>query len=153
MTNNQREQNSDEVKAKMFRKMGIDEVGGTTAIGIDQVEVGYLLIEYICDEGDLVLHFFWKEPPLPTHPPVRVVEHGLPVQDNYADWPDRFRELMWNTLIETFNLEYEHSRLDVDWIAELCSWFVCVKGVATIMRPPQSLIEKIAARIVSDLSS
>ena len=149
-----REQNSAEDKVKWFKKMGVDEVGGTSAIDLETVEVGYLLLEYMCDdEGDLIMHYFWRQPPPPNAGPYRQVGNGLPAQEIYADWPSNFRDMLWNKLLDTFRLRDERNRVEIEWIPELSSWFTCVKGVATIMKPPYSLLERIASELVSDLSS
>ena len=148
-----RVQNSDEEKVKAFKKMGIDEVGGTSAIDISTVEVGYLMVEFRCDDdGDLIMHYFWREPPPPNKSPVREVGSGLPAQDNYADWPANFRNVLWDRLLDTFNLTDEKHRVEIVWIPELYSWFACVKSIAVIMKPPESLIERIASEILSELS-
>ena len=152
--NEQREQNPTEKKMELFKKMGVAEVGSPEAVDLSTVEVGYLFTEYLCDEeGDLVLHFFWKEPPPPNQLPYRRVENGFPAQDNFAPWPANFREVLWNWLISTFHLEDEYSRVEIEWIPELFSWFACVKGVANIMKPPPELLENMVSRIASDISS
>ena len=152
--NNQREQNTIEKKIELLKKMGVDEVGSPEAIDLSTVDAGYLHSEYMCtDDGDLVLHFFWKEPPSPHQPSIRRVENGLPAQDNFAAWPTNFREVLWNRLLETFHVEDEPSRVEIEWIPELFSWYSCVKGVSNIMKPPPELIKRMVSGIVSDLSS
>jgi len=139
---------SEDRKKELFRKMGIDEVGGTAAVDLKVFEIGHLHTEYICDEGDLLMHFFWRKPPPKGAPPVRDPGNGMPLQDNYAPWPHGFRERLWSSTLETFKLMDEKHRVELEWISEFQSWCVFVRGVAKIITPPQPMLVKLATESI-----
>jgi len=143
------EQNTNERKAELFRKMGIDETGGTSAVDLKTFEVGHLHGEYLGDEGDLLMHFFWREPPPPGASPIREVGSGLPAQDNYAPWPANFRECLHESVLDMFKLREEPRRVEIEWIPELASLYVLVKGVTKIITPSKERLIKLAETILA----
>lgn len=142
-------QNTNERKAELFRKMGIDETGGTAPVDLKTFQVGHLHGEYLGDEGDLLLHFFWREPPPPGTAPIREVGSGLPAQDNYAPWPANFRECMRECVLDMFKLHDEQRRVEIEWIEELASLYVLVKGVTKIITPSEQRLIKLSETILS----
>lgn len=143
------EQNSNERKAELFRKTGVDEVGGTTPIDLRVLEVSHLRIEYIGDEGDLLMHFFWREPPPKGSPPYKITAPNFPAQDVYAPWPPYFREIMRESILDTFRLQDDQRRLEIEWVQELDSWYVLIKGVCKIITPPPDKLKQLASDILA----
>lgn len=149
-----KEQSSNERKMEMLKKMGVDDkAGSTAAIDLIKFEVNHLHVEYFCDEGDLLMHFFWREPPAKNAPPVRDPGSGMPIQDNYAPWPREFREKLWDGTIGTFKLRDELNRVELEWIPEFQSWCVFVRGVANIIAPSQHTIEGLAHTVLGSLAN
>jgi hypothetical protein len=142
------EQNSNERKVELLRKTGVNEVGGAEAVDLKRFEVGYLHGEYTGKEGDLLIHFFWREPPIQGSPPMRIVAGGFPAQDVYAPWPHNFREYMREAALAAFHLHDEPRRLEIDWIGELASWCMLVKGVAAIITPPKEKLVEMSNNIL-----
>lgn len=142
------EQNTNERKVELLRKTGVNEVGGAEAVDLKRFEVGYLHGEYVAKEGDLLVHFFWHEPPLQGSPPARLVGGGFPDQDVRAPWPHNFRECMREAALATFRLHDEPRRLEIDWIGELASWCMLVKDVTTIVTPSKEKLVEMSNNIL-----
>lgn len=147
------EPNSKEKIVERLVKMGVDEVGAPCMVDLTKVSIGHLHIEYIAEDGDLLMHFFWREPPPPGSVPFRHVGNGFPDQETYAPWPGKFRDIMRETVLDSFRIRDEPRRLTIEWIGELSSWCVTVKGVTRIITPSKSKLKSVAAEIVSQLNS
>lgn len=145
------EQNSNERKAELFRKTGVDEVGGASAVPLRKFEVGHLHGEYVNRDGDLLAHFFWREPPPDGSPAYRQVAQGFPAQDVYAPWPHNFRQQLWEAVLDRFHLRDEPKRVEIEWIDELSSWCVTVMGVCRVVTPPESVLIDISNTVLESI--
>lgn len=145
------DQNNNEDKKKIFQETGLDEVGGVTPIQFEELKDGHLRVRHTYKDSDLVIHMFWEEPPPSGSPMSRYVGNGLPEQLVFAPWPKMFRELTFQALVRNYKLDSEPSRINIEWVAELASWCITVKGIASIIKPPSSIIENLVGEVLAAL--
>ncbi|MHA2333224.1 MAG: hypothetical protein ACXAEU_14480 [Candidatus Hodarchaeales archaeon] len=87
---------------------------------VDKVTLGEVLAEYTLKEEDLIYHFFVKK-------------------GRY--WTLQSKDIITQAMIKGLRLENKVDKLMVEWIGELYSWCIIVKGIATVSNPPKDMIE------------
>jgi hypothetical protein len=90
-----------------------------TPLNIRHAETETLLVEFLVKDSDLIFHFW--------------------VQPGYIWHPD-FRGILFRVMTEQFRLEKRPDQLLLEWIPELSSWCVTVKGVAVVVPPDDEII-------------
>jgi hypothetical protein len=140
-------QNSSARKIELFRKIGVEEVDQPIVVHLRKFEVGHLHGEYLSREGDLLIHFFWKEPPPPGSGLTQRVGGGFPDQEVFAPWPYNFRECMRAAALDSFKLHEEPRRIEIEWVPELLSWCLTVRGVTKVITPSRAKLERLATSI------
>lgn len=102
------------------------------AVELTPIELETFTAEYVVRPPDLIIHLYRK--------------------NDGTFWTYEDAQVIWESMVETFNLKGRENQLTVEFVPELYSWCVTIEKVAVLMPPSHEKVvrslENIEARKV-----